>query len=327
MARPIRVLLVDDNPEDRGLVERELRNAYPDVQIFEAIDQLQLVDHLSAGDFDLVVTDYHLRWSNGIEVLKAVKRQTPHCPVIMFTATGTEEIAVEAMKHGLDDYIIKNVKHLVRLRGAVQTVLEHAMTKRRADELATRLESVLTQLQVAVFSCSTDGRFLVLNDAMREVLNRNSCPDSLSGLFQNADKGSMFLTNVVNSNEPQETELELLDIHDKSRIFRLNVRLVLGRGRQPRIDGMLEDITRRKESEADAREAAIAATKVAMLSPRESEVFQQVVEGRPNKFIASQLDISIKTVEKHRASLMAKLNTRSIADLVRLAALAERAGG
>ena len=87
------------------------------------------------------------------------------------------------------------------------------------------------------------------------------------------------------------------------------------------------DVTQRKLAEAEEKEAAVAATQIAMLSPREREVFRHVVNGRPNKSIARQLDINIKTVEKHRANLMKKLGVRTIADLVRLATLAEKADG
>jgi FixJ family two-component response regulator len=93
----------------------------------------------------------------------------------------------------------------------------------------------------------------------------------------------------------------------------------------PRIDGLVEDITRRKESEAVARRAAVAVAKMSMLSPREREVLCKVVDGNANKVIARHLDISEKTVEKHRASVMKKLQVRSVAELVRLAMLAEAA--
>ena len=92
------------------------------------------------------------------------------------------------------------------------------------------------------------------------------------------------------------------------------------------VRGSIVDITQRIESEAQEKEAAIAAAKITMLSPREQEVFQYVVHGRPNKSIARQMDIAIKTVEKHRASLMKKLQVRTVADLVRLATLADRSG-
>ena len=60
-----------------------------------------------------------------------------------------------------------------------------------------------------------------------------------------------------------------------------------------------------------------------MLSAREQEVLCEVVSGDTNKRIARHLDISEKTVEKHRSNLMKKLRVRSVAELVRLALLAE----
>jgi FixJ family two-component response regulator len=59
------------------------------------------------------------------------------------------------------------------------------------------------------------------------------------------------------------------------------------------------------------------------LTPRESEVFDLVVEGCPNKVIASRLDISQRTVELHRAQVMAKMEAESLAELVRMAVVLE----
>ena len=58
-------------------------------------------------------------------------------------------------------------------------------------------------------------------------------------------------------------------------------------------------------------------TRKVQLSKREAEVFQLIAEGLPSKQIADELSLSIKTVEKHRTSLMAKLNARCVADVVR----------
>lgn len=331
MVRPVRVLIVDDNPQDRGLVIRELRKAHPDSEILEAIDQAQFDAHINHSTFDLVVTDFHLQWSDGIQVLQAVKRRAPHCPVIMFTATGNEDVAVYAMKQGLDDYIIKNVKHLVRLRGAAQAALDRSRTQRRADRLASRLDSLLSQLQVGVFSCTPEGQFLDLNQRMVELLDRDFATDpdqrTLKSLFPDTSQADEFLRDVVTSTEPREAEIEIEARSESTKIFRLNARLVAIEGERPRIDGLLEDVTRRKRSEVDSQRAAIAAAQIAMLSPRESEVLTEVVAGRANKVIARRLDISEKTVEKHRSSLMRKLHVRSVAELVRLALLAESVAG
>ena len=73
------------------------------------------------------------------------------------------------------------------------------------------------------------------------------------------------------------------------------------------------------------REAVEAAQRIASLSPREREVLDGLVAGRPNKVIAFDLGISVRTVEVHRARMMERLGTRKLADAVRLAVLAKLA--
>src|SRR5207248_3283541 len=118
------ILLIDDNPEDRLLTRRELTQVVPQLQIIEVKEQQELGPILQAGGFDVVITDYHLGWSTGLAILESVKMHLPRCPVLMFTATGSEEVAVEAMKAGLDDYILKSPKHFIRLSAAVRSALD-----------------------------------------------------------------------------------------------------------------------------------------------------------------------------------------------------------
>jgi two-component system CheB/CheR fusion protein len=113
-------LLVDDSPDDRALVARELGRHFPDVRILEAGSPETLAAALADGRFDIAITDYRLRFTDGITVLRELKRRFPGRPAIMFTASGNEEIAVEAMKEGLDDYITKTPKHYPRIGYAVR---------------------------------------------------------------------------------------------------------------------------------------------------------------------------------------------------------------
>ena len=73
------------------------------------------------------------------------------------------------------------------------------------------------------------------------------------------------------------------------------------------------------------RESVEAAQRIATLSPREREVLDSLVAGRPNNVIAFDLGISVRTVEIHRARMMERLGTRKLADAVRLAVLAKLA--
>ncbi|MEG3896706.1 MULTISPECIES: PAS domain-containing protein [unclassified Microcoleus] len=112
------ILLIDDNPNDRLTIDRELRKTFPDVEIKSAIDAQTLEQILAAGGFDLVITDCQVRWSDGLTILKQIQSRYPNCPVIMCTDSGSEQVAVEAMKAGLSDCVFKG-RHFKRLALAV----------------------------------------------------------------------------------------------------------------------------------------------------------------------------------------------------------------
>src|SRR2546430_15616902 len=79
---------------------RELGLMYLDLHIRQITEDQAFADALESGNFDLVITDSHLRWTDGLSVLRAVKARYSDVPVIIFTGTGNEELAVEAMQAG-----------------------------------------------------------------------------------------------------------------------------------------------------------------------------------------------------------------------------------
>jgi DNA-binding NtrC family response regulator len=162
MNSSLSTVLVDDNPDDRALVIRELRREFPNLSALEVTDNSGLDRVLAASPSDLVVTDYQLRWTNGLAVLQAVKSKWPDCPVIMFTGTGNEEVAVEAMKAGLDDYLMKSPKHYARLPGIARLALKMADQRRQLKEAEVRRreadeerERLILELQDALATVKT----------------------------------------------------------------------------------------------------------------------------------------------------------------------------
>jgi PAS domain S-box-containing protein len=83
------------------------------------------------------------------------------------------------------------------------------------------------------------------------------------------------------------------------------------------------DVTERRKREDHALEFAEATAKLRGLTAREYDVMRLVVAGDANKVVARKLTLSIKTIEKHRSSLMKKLHVRSVPELVRFALLVE----
>lgn len=129
-----RILLIDDNPADRALTIRELKIALGTVQVLEIRTAEELREALRTGSFDLAITDYELNWSNGLDVLQQVKQACPDCPVIMFTGSGNEEVAVEGLKCGLDDYVSKKPRQYASVAAAVLRTLQ-----RQQERQALRL--------------------------------------------------------------------------------------------------------------------------------------------------------------------------------------------
>jgi len=170
MNHSLRVLLVDDNPDDRLLALRALQRELPNIKATEITEDDGLCAALDQGGFDVVVTDFQLRWSDGLRVLREVKKRFANVPVVMFTGTGSEEVAVEAMKAGLDDYVIKSPRHYSRLPAAVMNALKQAQCRREKAEAESNFARLFETVPMGLFHMRPDGALLQVNNAFAEML-------------------------------------------------------------------------------------------------------------------------------------------------------------
>jgi two-component system response regulator FlrC len=135
------VLVVDDEPAMRLLVTSVLKDEGHDVTAAASGEEaLQLV---ARRHYHLIITDLKMPGISGLDVLEAVRRDDPETAVILLTAFGTVEGAVEAMRKGAAHYLLKPLANPDELRLAVRRVLEE---RRLADEATT-----LRQATEAVF--------------------------------------------------------------------------------------------------------------------------------------------------------------------------------
>ncbi|MFZ5594293.1 MAG: putative bifunctional diguanylate cyclase/phosphodiesterase [Pseudomonadota bacterium] len=167
---PISILLVDDDPDMRALLARFLGREFSDLHVSSIGHPQELQEAFAAGDFDLVVTDYQVHWTTGLEVLREAKSRWPDCPVIMFTATGSEEIAVEAMKADLDDYILKSHAHLPRLALAVRAALNKSRQRQALADAEFRYRGLFDGVPVGLYQTTSEGRILDANPALLQML-------------------------------------------------------------------------------------------------------------------------------------------------------------
>ncbi|MEG3847439.1 ATP-binding protein [Microcoleus sp. herbarium19] len=245
----VHILVIDDNPTDRLLVKRELEREFSPLQITDVCDAQSLQEALNRGGFALAITDYQLRWTTGLDVLKTIKAGYPECPIVMFTNTGNEEIAVEAMKSGLDDYIIKSPKHYVRLCVAVRVALDRVTAQQRAARLQNQLNSLLERLNVGVFRATSEGQLLESNQAFLRLFDASNLAD-VQGIYLR----QLFL-QPPDSGESRSPNLEITFPLADGRVkwIRLSQYLYSAEA-ESTIEGLVEDVTELKAAQVALRE-------------------------------------------------------------------------
>src|SRR5712692_11878764 len=137
----MRVLLIDDDPDLRGLLAHYIRQRWEDAKV-EEYDPLsrELPDEaFPLGSYDVVILDYMLGRGDGLDWLQRLKRRAD-CPKILFlTGAGNEIIAVRAMKAGADDYQRKQELTRERLIASLRAMIRDGHQKTLPPELAARL--------------------------------------------------------------------------------------------------------------------------------------------------------------------------------------------
>jgi CheY-like chemotaxis protein/anti-sigma regulatory factor (Ser/Thr protein kinase) len=133
------VLVVDDLLPQRQLAAGLLAKQ-GDYEVVFARDGKEALARLAGQPADLVLTDIVMPEMDGVELLQAVRRDYPHVPVILMTASGSEQLAVQALREGAASYVPKRVL-AYRLGDTVRSVLAAARAERTHVELQRRLVS------------------------------------------------------------------------------------------------------------------------------------------------------------------------------------------
>ena len=302
MPEPIRVLHVDDNPLDRELARDALEKEHEGFRVTAAASRQEFEARLAEGDYDIVLSDFNILGIEGLEVIDAVRARDPSVPVLIVTGTGSEEVAVEAMRQGAADYVIKTPEHIRRLPYTIQAAIEK---KRLQDEHTRMLQALRTseeryeraieagKVGVWDWNLETDETYVALN--LKALLGyedheiRNHLDDW--GIHVHPDDMEQVMTAIeahVRGETPQY-ELEHRMLHKDG-----SVRWVLARGivirdekgKPVRVAGTDTDITERKQTE-EQREKLQAQ----LIGAKRMEAVGQLAAGIAHDFNLSLIHI------------------------------------
>jgi len=133
MSAPITILAVDDEPNMRRLLEISLRQA--GYRALSASHGREALEMIQQQQIDLVVSDLHMPGMSGLQLLETLRKEYEHLPFIMVTAQGEIKTAVEAMKLGASDYILRPFE-----LETLEVAIDKALTLKRITQENTFLK-------------------------------------------------------------------------------------------------------------------------------------------------------------------------------------------
>jgi signal transduction histidine kinase len=207
MDKELRILIIEDCPDDTELLLRDLRKAgfHPDFKIVDNLEALPSI--LTEKDWQIIISDYQLRGFSGIDALKMVLEAGKDIPFIILSGVINEEVAVEAMKAGARDYIMKD--RTARLFPAIERELREAGERQRLRQAEALNEKHLryTQKMEAMENLSGGlahefNTVLTTIIGYSDIISRKMAQDDplreyLTKILSAADRGSLLIRRML----------------------------------------------------------------------------------------------------------------------------------
>ncbi len=298
LTNPTRVLLLEDSPADAELITRELRKLSFPVETRWVTEPDEYALALREFRPEVILSDHSVPAFSGHAALDLARELAPGVPLILVTASLSEEYAVDYMKAGAADYVIKD--RMLRLAPAVQSALERTRSIRESEE---RYRSLFLGVPVGLFRTGVNGEFIDANPALVRLLGYSS-PAELAA----ADTLDWYV-------DPADRERwrELLDLEGSVGGFEIRLRRRDGRqiwvresaravrgpsGAVQYHEGMIEDITQKKEAEETLR--------------HHHAILNAVIEGTPDAIFVKDLEGRYLLANSAEARLLG----RSVEDIL-----------
>ncbi|MES2694453.1 MAG: response regulator [Verrucomicrobiota bacterium] len=258
---------MEDDKSDREIVRLALANAEIDFEFFYAASRSDFSTALEAANFDLILADFTLPGYDGAKALSAAQEKCPDVPFLFVSGTIGEEQAVECLRRGAADYVLKD--RLTRLLPAIRRALSEA--EMRARHLAAENALRHSEARFRAMAASVEHVFWIAGAGAREFLYVSPAYEHIWGrpVADLYAQPTEWLAAIVPNDRPEVRDArEQLAAGKEYRVeYRIrhpdgSVRWIEDRGYPLResgemghLVGVAMDITRRKHLEAQLLQA------------------------------------------------------------------------
>ena len=167
---PIKILLVEDNPDQVLLTERAFKRQNGDMQVISVKDGQACVDRLSRERFSAVIVDYRLPEMDGTDVIRKIRQTGAQLPVIMVTGQGDEQVAVMAMKSGASDYIVKTQGYFKQLPAVIEKAIQTSELQLKLKDSEEKYRRLAENANDLIFTLDASGAFNFLTLRVNQLL-------------------------------------------------------------------------------------------------------------------------------------------------------------
>jgi PAS domain S-box-containing protein len=259
------IAIIEDEEAHYSLMERALLKHFAGISIRHFPDAETFLDEFEHLDPDLIVTDYLMPGMNGVQFLEAIRQHKRDVPVIMTTGQGDENIAVQAMKLGVMDYVVKSSDFFSRLPAVVERVLREAGLREslleaeaalRASE--ERYRGIIENAPTAYFRVGRDGTWQYVNPqwermhgySLDEIVGK---PFEITQPEEALEEARENMRRAL-SGEAVTGEFEWLRKDGSQGYHTFSIQPVYEGGEIVAVEGFINDITQRRRAEKQIRD-------------------------------------------------------------------------
>lgn len=257
-SQPIRVLLVEDDPDHAFLIGKTLASSSPDRFEMKQCSRLdQGLEQIETGAADVVLLDLCLPDSKGLDTLVTLCERKPDLPVIVLTGAKDEDMAIEAVRRGAQDYLLKDRMNSYILSHVVMFAVERKKRQDLLRETEERFDRIIDNSEAGYFRLDEWGCFRTVNRAWLrlhgyarrdEVVGK---PFSLTALPKDAQGLQELVGKVLGGQSVPRAEGARRCKDGTIGYHVYSVNPVRERNRVVGVEGFLLDITDRKRIEMD----------------------------------------------------------------------------
>ncbi len=165
----LKLVIVEDEQGHFQLMKRAIERVFQDASVEHFIEADSCLERLNEISPDVIIADYLMPGMNGIEFLKATRSGNKDIPVIIITGQGDEKIAVQAMKLGASDYLVKAGDFASLLPGVIDRVVRGRRLKDSLEQSENKFEQIFQQSPVGIALHDPDGLLFDANKSCLEI--------------------------------------------------------------------------------------------------------------------------------------------------------------